>query len=100
MRSLVREGRLVRLTMASTTARKHHASPLSRCRQRAPGSSTPARQTPDKRNVLFEPTEFQLACNAGRGRSTQVPVNPAVPVNDRFVRRPRYQSTARTTTPA
>jgi hypothetical protein len=37
------------------------------------------------------PTEFQRAYN--EGRSTQVPVNPAVRVKGRFMRRLRYQDT-------
>ena len=48
-----------------------------------------ARQALDKLGVKWEPTEFQRAYN--EGRSTQVPVNPAVRVKGRFVRRLRYQ---------
>jgi hypothetical protein len=48
-----------------------------------------ARQTLNKLGVLWEPTEFQRAYN--EGRSTQVPLNPAVKVRSRFARRLRYQ---------
>src|SRR3984885_902580 len=50
-----------------------------------------ARQALDKLGVEWEPTEFQRAYN--EGRSAQVPVNPAVRVQGRFVRRLRYQET-------
>jgi hypothetical protein len=50
-----------------------------------------ARQALDKLGVEWEPTQFQQAYN--EGRSTQVPVNPAVRVKGRFVRRLRYQDT-------
>jgi hypothetical protein len=50
-----------------------------------------ARQALDKLGVEWEQTEFQRAYN--EGRSTQVPVNPAVRVRGRFVRRLRYQDT-------
>ena len=50
-----------------------------------------ARQALDKLGVQWEPTEFQRAYN--EGRSTQVPVNPAVRVKGRFVRRLKYQDT-------
>lgn len=50
-----------------------------------------ARQALDKLGVTWEPTEFQRAYN--EGLSTQVPVNPAVRVKCRFVRRLRYQDT-------
>jgi hypothetical protein len=42
-----------------------------------------------KLGVRWEPTEFQRAYN--EGRSTQVPVNPAVRVKGRFARHLRYQ---------
>ncbi len=50
-----------------------------------------ARQALDKLGVPWEPTEFQRAYN--EGRSTQVPVNPAVRVKSRFARRLKYQDT-------
>jgi hypothetical protein len=48
-----------------------------------------ARQALDKLGVAWEPTDFERAYN--EGRSTQVPVNPAVRVKGRFVRRLKYQ---------
>ena len=50
-----------------------------------------ARQALDKLGVAWEPTEFQRAYN--EGRSTQVPVNPALRVKGRFSRQLRYQDT-------
>ena len=50
-----------------------------------------ARQALDKLGVPWEQTEFQRAYN--EGRSTQVPVNPAVRVKGRFSRQLRYQDT-------
>ena len=48
-----------------------------------------ARQALDKLGVQWGLTKFQLAYN--EGRSTQIPVNPAVRVKGRFARRLRYQ---------
>jgi hypothetical protein len=50
-----------------------------------------ARQALDKLGVEWEPTEFQRAYN--EGRSTQVPVSPAVRVKGCFSRQLRYQDT-------
>jgi hypothetical protein len=50
-----------------------------------------ARQTLDKLGVPWEQTDFQRAYN--EGRSTQVPVNPAIRVKGRFSRRLRYLDT-------
>jgi hypothetical protein len=50
-----------------------------------------ARQALDKLGVRWAPTEFERAYN--EGRSTQVPVNPAVRVRGRFTRRLHYQDT-------
>jgi len=47
------------------------------------------RRALDKLGVDWEPTEAEQAYN--QGRSTQVPVNPAVKVRGRFVRRFTYQ---------
>ena len=55
------------------------------------GFISAARQALDKLGVPWEPTEFQRAYN--EGRSTQVPVNPAVRVKSRFARRLTYQDT-------
>ena len=48
-----------------------------------------ARQALDKLGVQWGLTKFQLAYH--EGRSTQIPVNPAVRVKGRFARRLRYQ---------
>ena len=50
-----------------------------------------ARQALNKLGVEWEPTESERAYN--EGRSTQVPVNPAVRVKGRFTRRLSYQDT-------
>ena len=50
-----------------------------------------ARQALNKLGVQWELTEFQRAYN--EGRSTQVPLNPAVRVKGRFARQLRYQDT-------
>lgn len=50
-----------------------------------------ARQALNKLGVKWAPTEAERAYNAGR--STQVPVNPAVRVDGRFSRKLRYQDT-------
>lgn len=50
-----------------------------------------ARQALDKLGVEWEPTEAERAYN--EGRSTQVPVNPAVRVRGRFSRQLRYGNT-------
>jgi len=50
-----------------------------------------ARQALDKLGIPWEPTQFQRAYN--EGRSTQVPVNPAVRlVKKRFTRKLRHQN--------
>lgn len=50
-----------------------------------------ARVALDKLGVTWEPTDWERAYN--EGRTTQVPVNPAVRVKGRFVRRLRYLDT-------
>jgi hypothetical protein len=50
-----------------------------------------ARQALNKLGVKWEPTGAERAYN--EGRSTQVPVNPAVRVKGRFSRKLRYQDT-------
>ena len=50
-----------------------------------------ARRALDKLGVEWEPTEAERAYN--EGRSTQVPINPAVRVKGRFARHLRYQDT-------
>lgn len=89
LRALVQEGSLVRLGYGvygrAETSRLSGKPILA-----APGGFlSAARQALDKLGVSWEPTEFQRAYNDGR--STQVPVNPAVRVKSRFARRLAYQ---------
>ena len=91
LRLLVREGRLVRLGYGV-----YGLAEISRLSGRPMlavkgGFIAAARQALDKLGVSWEQTEFQRAYN--EGRSTQVPVNPAVRVKSRFARRLRYQDT-------
>ena len=55
------------------------------------GFAGAARQALNKLGVSWEPTEAERAYN--EGRSTQVPVNPAVRVRGRFSRRLRDGNT-------
>src|SRR5580704_5888633 len=91
LRGLVREGALVRLGYG--VYGRAETSQLSGCPMLAArgGFIDAARQALDKLGVKWEPTEFQRAYN--EGRSTQVPVNPAVRVKGRFSRQLRYQDT-------
>ena len=91
LRGLVREGKLVRLGYGV-----YGLAEISRLSGRPMlavkgGFIAAARQALDKLGVTWEQTEFQRAYN--EGRSTQVPVNPAVRVKSRFARRLRYQDT-------
>ena len=91
LRGLVREGRLVRLGYGVYgRAEKSRLSGQPMLAARG-GFIDAARQALDKLGVDWEPTEFQRAYN--EGRSTQVPVNPAVRVKGRFARRLKYQDT-------
>ena len=91
LRSLVREGRLVRLGYGvygrAETSRLSGESMLAA----TGGFIGAARQALDKLGVSWEPTDAQRAYN--EGRTTQVPVNPAVRVKGRFARHLRYQDT-------
>lgn len=89
LRGLVRDGQLVRLGYGVYgRAEKSGLSgePILAARG---GFIDAARQALDKLGVEWEPTAFQRAYN--EGRSTQVPVNPAVRVRGRFARQLRYQ---------
>jgi hypothetical protein len=92
LRGLVREGRLVRLgygVYGRAETSQLSGRPMLAARGGFIGA---ARQALDKLGVEWEPTEFQRAYN--EGRSTQVPVNPAVRlVKSRFARHLRYQDT-------
>ena len=91
LRGLVRDGALVRLgygVYGRAETSQLSGRPMLAARG---GFIDAARQALAKLGVEWEPTEFQRAYN--EGRSTQVPVNPAVRVKGRFVRRLRYQDT-------
>jgi hypothetical protein len=91
LRGMVREGQLVRLgygVYGRAETSRLSGQPMLAARG---GFIDAARQALDKLGVEWEPTEFQKAYN--EGRSTQVPVNPAVRVKGRFARRLRYQDT-------
>jgi hypothetical protein len=91
LRGLVREGRLVRLGYG-VYGRAETSQLSGQPILAAPGGFIDAaRQALDKLGVPWEPTEFQRAYN--EGRSTQVPINPAVRVKNRFARRLSYQDT-------
>jgi len=89
LRGLTREGRLLRLgygVYGRAEISRLSGEPMLAARG---GFIDAARQALDKLGVPWEPTEFQRAYN--EGRSTQVPLNPAVRVKSRFARRLRYQ---------
>jgi hypothetical protein len=91
LRDLVRDGSLVRLgygVYGHAETSRLSGEPMLAARG---GFLDAARQALGKLGVAWEPTAFQRAYNAGR--STQVPVNPAVRVKGRFARRLRYQNT-------
>ena len=91
LRGMVRDGQLVRLgygVYGHGETSRLSGEPMLAARG---GFIDAARQALDKLGVEWEPTQFQRAYN--EGRSTQVPVNPAVRVKGRFVRRLRYQDT-------
>lgn len=91
LRGLVRDGRLVRLGYGvygrAITSRLSGKPMLNS----TDGLASAARQALTKLGVEWEPTETERAYN--EGRSTQVPVNPAVRVRGRFSRRLRYGNT-------
>jgi len=91
LRTLVRDGRLVRLgygvygrAVISSLSRK----PML---YSANGFAGAAREALTKLGVEWEPTASETAYN--EGRSTQLPVNPVVRVKGRFSRRLRYGDT-------
>jgi hypothetical protein len=92
LRGLMRDGQLVRLgygVYGRAETSRLSGEPILAARGGFIGA---ARQALDKLGVSWEPTEAQDAYNTGR--STQVPVNPAVRLkNSRFVRRLKYQDT-------
>jgi len=91
LRGLTRDGRLVRLgygVYGRAETSRLSGQPMLAARG---GFIAAASQALDELGVPWEPTEFQRAYN--EGRSTQVPVNPAVRVKGRFARHLRYQDT-------
>jgi hypothetical protein len=91
LRGLVQDGRLMRLgygVYGRAETSRLSGQPMLAARG---GFIDAARQALDKLGVSWEQTEFQRAYN--EGRSTQVPINPAVRVKGRFVRKLRYQDT-------
>lgn len=90
LRGLVRDKQLVRLgygVYARAEPSPISGQPMLAARN---GFVDAARQALDKLGVRWEPTEWERAYN--EGRSTQVPVNPAVRVKGRFARKLRYRS--------
>jgi hypothetical protein len=88
LRGLVREGRLVRLgygVYGRAVVSELSGKPILYSPK---GFAGAARQALTKLGVTWEPTEAERAYN--EGRSTQVPVNPAVRVRGRFSRQLRY----------
>jgi hypothetical protein len=91
LRGLTRDGRLMRLGYG-VYGRAERSRLTGQPMLAAEGGFIgAARQALDKLGVRWEPTEYQRAYN--EGRSTQVPVNPALRIKSRFARRLRYQDT-------
>ena len=91
LRGLVRDGRLVRLgygVYGRAVRSRLSGEPML---YSSNGFAGAARQALTKLGVAWEPTEAERAYN--EGRSTQVPVNPAVRVKGRFSRQLRYRNT-------
>jgi hypothetical protein len=90
LRGLTREGRLVRLGYGvyARAITSLSGTPLL---YSSNGLASAARQALNKLGVTWEPTEAERAYN--EGRSTQVPINPAVRVKGRFSRRLRDGNT-------
>jgi hypothetical protein len=91
LRELVRAGRLVRLgygVYARAVVSRLSGQPLL---ANPNGLDGAAREALTKLGVQWEPTEAQRAYNDGR--STQVPVNPALRIKGRFARRLRDGNT-------
>lgn len=88
LRGLVRDGRLLRLgygVYARAMVSRLSGKPVLATPNGLAGAG---RQALSKLGVAWEPTAAERAYN--EGRSTQVPVNPAVRVKGRFSRRLRY----------
>lgn len=90
-RRMVRDGELVRLgygVYGRAMRSRLSGQPMLKS---ASGFAGVARQALDKLGVEWEPTSAERAYN--EGRSTQIPVNPAVRVKGRFSRKLSYQGT-------
>jgi hypothetical protein len=91
LRGMTREGKLVRLGYG-VYGRAMTSRLSGRVILDSPdGLASAARQALTKLGVEWEPTDAERAYN--EGRSTQVPVNPAVRVKGRFSRRLRDGNT-------
>lgn len=89
LRELVKDGHLLRLGYG-VYGRAETSRITGRPMLAASGGFIDAaRQALDKLGVPWEQTEWQRAYN--EGRTTQVPINPAVRVKSRFARHLRYQ---------
>jgi hypothetical protein len=91
LRGLVNDGRLVRLgygVYGRAIISRLSGGPMLYSPN---GFTGAARQALNKLGVKWEPTEAERAYN--EGRSTQIPVNPAVRVKGRFARQLRYRGT-------
>jgi hypothetical protein len=91
LRGLVNDGRLVRLgygVYGRAIISRLSGEPMLYSPN---GFTGAARQALNKLGVKWEPTEAERAYN--EGRSTQIPVNPAVRVKGRFARQLRYRGT-------
>ena len=91
LRTLVKEGRLVRLgygVYGRAVVSRLSGKPML---YSPDGFAGAARQALNKLGVAWEPTAAERAYN--EGRSTQIPVNPAVRVKGRFSRKLQYQET-------
>ena len=91
LRGLVREGQLVRLgygVYGRAVISRLSGQPIL---YSPSGFAGATRQALTKLGVKWEPTEAENAYN--EGRSTQIPVNPAVRIKGRFARHLRYGNT-------
>lgn len=88
LRTLVREGRLMRLGYGVYGRAVMSSLSQKPMLNSANGFTGAARQALTKLGVDWEPAESEKAYN--EGRSTQIPVNPVVRVKGRFSRRLRY----------
>lgn len=90
-RRLVKDGQLVRLgygVYGRAIPSRLSGKPML---YSPDGFAGAARQALNKLGVKWEPTAVERAYN--EGRSTQIPVNPAVRIKGRFSRKLRYQGT-------